>query len=71
MCVGAIEGFSGRGDAYFEDMGTTLSASRDELDIFREATFDDNADEDHWGVLRHPYLFAPLWNVQGFHELHG
>ena len=43
MCVGMVEGFSGRGDCSFEDMATWLSASNDELDIVGNATINDNA----------------------------
>ena len=49
MCVGTMEGFSGRRDCPSKNIATWLSASKDELDIVGEATMDDSTEEDHLG----------------------
>ena len=50
ICVGTMDGYSGRGYSSSEALDPWPSASKDELDIVREATMDESADEDHLDV---------------------
>ena len=65
MCVGTIEEFNRRGDCSSGDMATWLSASEDELDIVREATMNDSAEEDHSGGPLASILFCPIVECVG------
>jgi hypothetical protein len=66
--VGTMDGYTDRGYSSFEDMGTSPSASEDDLDIVGEAI---SFLKSNCLYLHLPCRTLPLRSVQGFRELHG
>lgn len=58
--INSTEGLNGRMDCSYEEMGTWLSASPDEVDIFGAVIIDDNIKNDHFEVLFLSMLLRPI-----------
>src|ERR1700738_5738372 len=65
MCVGKMDGYTGRGFSSGEDMATWPSASEDDLDIVGEATMDESSDEEHLDIPLHSVPDSPIVECRG------
>lgn len=66
LCAHITKDICRRRDCSFEDIATWLSATEDELDIFREATMNDIVKEDQLDL---PMPFVPLCPIFEFASL--
>jgi hypothetical protein len=65
ICVGTMDGYTDRGYSSFEDMGTSPSASEDELDIVGEAIMDGSSDEEQLAIPTPSVPHTPIVECAG------
>ena len=71
MCVGTMDGYSGRGYSSSKDLAIWPSAFEDELDIVGRLLWMRVQINIIWIYLRLPHYSVPLLSVQVFQELSG